>query len=252
MLWHKAWIDTRWRFLIGLVVLVGLAIENVFYFSSAQTLNLGAVPGAAGWLADQLREIAHLSQSFGGYIWVQFVRQNLAQPWIILAALLGADGLVSGRRGGLFTLSLPVSRSRLCAVRVATDLAELALLALVPMGIVSVVAPAVGHAYALADALVYGIGVFLGGAVFYALALWLSTVFNDRWRPIVISLAVAAGLIFCRNLTPALSAFSPVSVMAGESYFRTGEPAWAGLLAWPLVSAGLIFAAVRSIQARDF
>jgi ABC-type transport system involved in multi-copper enzyme maturation permease subunit len=252
MLWHKAWIDTRWRFLIGLVVLVGLAIENVFYFSSAETLNLGAVPGVAGWLADQLREIAQLSHSFGGYIWVQFVRQNLEQPWIILAVLLGAEGLVSGRRGGLFTLSLPVSRGRLCAVRVATDLTELALLAFVPMLLVSFVAPAVGHSYALTDALVYAIGVFLGGVVFYALALWLSTVFNDRWRPIVIILAVAAGLIFCRSLTPALSALSPVSIMAGESYFRTGEPAWTGLLGWPLVSAGLIFAAVRSIQARDF
>ena len=251
MLWHKAWIDTRWRFLIGLGVLVGLAIENVFYFSSAQTVILGVV-GATGWLTNQLREIAQLSQSFGGYIWVQFVRQNLAQTWIILAVLLGAEGLVSGRRGGVFTLSLPVSRGRLCAVRVATDLAELALLALVPMVVVSLAAPAAGHSYALSDALIYGLGLFLGGAIFYALALWLSTVFNDRWRPIVISLAVAAGLIVWRSLTPALSAFSPLSILAGESYFRTGQPAWAGLVAWPLVSAGLIFAAVRCIQRRDF
>ena len=63
-----------------------------------------------------------------------------------------------------------MSRRRVYAVRAATDLAELFLLALIPMLLITLAAPAIGHSYALADALVHGIGIFVGGTVFYCLA----------------------------------------------------------------------------------
>ena len=253
MLWHKAWLDTRWRFLIGLGLLTCTVLANVLSYASVpELLELAAHADPKGALAREINETVRLSGSFHGFVWDQVVRHNLQYLWTLFAALLGADGPLSRRRGALFTLSLPVSRRRLFTVRAASGLLELSALALIPMLVVPLAAPAVGQTYPLADALVHGASIALGGAVFYCLALLLSTVFEDRWRPMVITLAlvVAAGL--SSELIPALGAFNPVSVMAGESYFFSGTPAWGRLFVWLCVSAGILYAAVRSIESRDF
>jgi ABC-2 type transport system permease protein len=192
------------------------------------------------------------SSSFRGFIWVQLVRQNLSYLWIVFAVLLGAEGPFSHRTSAIFTLSLPVSRREVFTVRAATDLAELGVLAFIPLLLIPLAAPVVGYTYALADALVYGMQIFAGGAVFYCLALWLATAFGDRWRPMVITLAAAVAGNLCANFIPVLAPFSPATVMIGESYFRTGMPAWAGMCLWLGVSAAVLYAAVRSIESRDF
>jgi ABC-2 type transport system permease protein len=253
MLWYKAWLDTRWRFLIGLALLTCTALANVLSYASAQEwLELAAHADPKGALAREINEAVQLSGSFHGYVWDQVVRHNLQYLWTLFAVLLGADGPLSRRRGALFTLSLPVSRRRLFTVRAASDLLELSALALMPMLVIPLAAPAVGQTYPLADALVHGASIALGGAVFYCLALLLSTVFEDRWRPLVITLALAVTAGVCSELIPALAAFSPVSVMAGESYFFSGTLAWGRLFVWLCVSAGILYAAVRSIETRDF
>jgi ABC-type transport system involved in multi-copper enzyme maturation permease subunit len=241
--------DTRWRFLIGLGVLTCSALAVVLGYSYVQEI---LAANSKGPLAAEISSVAQLSNTFRGYIWVQFIRQNLLQLWTVFAVLFGAEGLISQRRGALFMLSLPVSRGRLCAVRAATDLAELCVLALIPMLLISLVAPAAGHSYALADAAVHGFGIFAGGAVFYCLALLLATSFRDRWRPIVLSLAAAVMVYLGLRLMPALEPFGPVSVMAGDTYFRTGTPAWAALSAWLACSAAMLYLAVRNVVARDY
>ena len=54
-----------------------------------------------------------------------------------------------------------------------------------------VFSPAIGERYSLIDVAVYGVCLFLGGAVFFSLALLLSTVFDDLWRPLLLTCAVA-------------------------------------------------------------
>jgi hypothetical protein len=253
MLWYKAWRDTRWRFLIGLGLLIFTALLSVLIYDSVRgELRLVLIAGAKGPLAAEINRVNQLSATFRGYIWVQFISQNLFNLWIVFAVLLGAEAPLSQRRAAAFTLSLPVSRRRLCSVRIATDLAELGALALIPMLLVVLLAPAVGQTYALGDAVVHGMHMVAGGAVFYGLALLLSTVFDDRWRPIIIPLAVAVVIILCKTFIPASAPFSPAGVMNGESYFRTGTPAWAGLLIWLGVSIGLLYRAARSVELRDF
>jgi hypothetical protein len=252
MLWYKAWLDTRWRFLIGLALLTCTVLANVLSYASVpELLELAAHADPKGALAREINETVQLSGSFHGFVW-GVVRHNLLYLWALFAALLGADGPLSRRRGALFTLSLPVSRGRLFTVRAASGLLELSALALIPMLVVPLAAPAVGQTYPLADALVHGASIALGGAVFYCLALLLSTVFEDRWPPLVITLASAVAAGVCSELIPALAPFSPVSVMTGESYFFSGTPAWGRLFVWLCVSAGMLYAAVRSIETRDF
>jgi hypothetical protein len=253
MLWYKAWRDTRWRFLIGLGILTGTVLANVLAYPSVHNLQGVSLPaGLSGELVHEIDWVTQLSSSFRGFVWVQLVRQNLPYLWIVFAVLLGAQGPLPRGTGAIFPLSLPVSRRRLCAVRAATDLVELGVLALIPLLLIPLAALLVGHTYALADALVHGIQILTGGAVFYCLALWLATIFGDRWRPIVITLAAAVAANICSNFIPALAPFSPATVMIGEDYFRTGVPAWAGMCIWLGISAAVLHAAVRSIEARDF
>src|SRR5438093_12928437 len=120
MLWHKAWLETRWRFIVGLVLLVFSACGSVLAYprvdellASAPKVEMGGVVGR------QVREVLELAREYRGYIWAQFFRQNLIQMWTLFAVLLGSGSVLSQAFGGgtLFTLSLPATRSRLVAAR---------------------------------------------------------------------------------------------------------------------------------------
>ena len=47
MLWYKAWLDTRWRFLIGLALLVSIALGNALSYPWAQAIFEAARHGSA-------------------------------------------------------------------------------------------------------------------------------------------------------------------------------------------------------------
>jgi ABC-2 type transport system permease protein len=253
MLWYKAWLDTRWRFLIGLGLLTVVALANVLSYPYVQgVMELALKAGSSSPVAHEIDRAAQLSSSFRGYVWAQVVHENLIFLWALFAVLLGADGPFSQRSGAVFTLSLPVSRRRLFTVRAATDLAELLLLALVPMLLIPLMAPVVGQSYAPADALVYSVAVFLGGAVFYCMTLLMSTLFEDRWKSIVLALAIVVVVQVCKDLLPAVTSFTPAGAMDGESYFRTGTLAWTGIAIWVAAAVALFHAAMRFIDARDY
>src|SRR5712692_8789311 len=119
MLWYKAWLETRWRFLIGLALLICSAAVTVLTYPRVLEL-LKAVPvvDLGGEIGRRINEAVTLARDYRGYLWSNWYRQSLMQLWTIFAVLLGTGGLLSQVSGGgaLFTLSLPVSRTRLLAV----------------------------------------------------------------------------------------------------------------------------------------
>ena len=59
MLWHKSWLETRWRFIIGLTVLACLAAGAVIaYPRVAALLPLVPAAGTGGEIGRRLREVA--------------------------------------------------------------------------------------------------------------------------------------------------------------------------------------------------
>jgi ABC-2 type transport system permease protein len=255
MLWYKAWLETRWRFLIGFVVLAFSACGVVIGYPTVLEL-MPLVPAAdvGGELGRRIREAAELARTYRGYVWSQWFGQNLVQTWTLFAVILGTGGLFSQAFGGgaLFTLSLPVTRNRLFGVRAATGLAELLALAVVPSLLLTVLSPAVGQTYGVADALIHGACLFIAGAVFFSLAFMLSTVFSDVWRPLLIALCAAFGLGLLEALSPDLSRFGLFKVMTAEVYFRDGGLPWLGLLASAAVSLMLLSVAARNLARHDF
>jgi hypothetical protein len=242
MLWQKFWMETRWRFLIGLAILVCSAGAAVFSWPTVvKLMPLASNLDFGGMVGRKLKETVELERTYRGYVWVQWVRQNFSQMGTLMAALLGAGGLLSQ---SLFTFSMPVSRNRLLWVRAATGLAELLVLAVAPSVVISVLSPTVGGSFGVADALVYGVCLFVGCAVFFSLATLLSTVFTDLWRPLLIALGVAAVL--------ALVPEGIFTVIGGYDWFYRGELPWVGLLACVVASASLLYCAAINFARHDF
>jgi beta-exotoxin I transport system permease protein len=255
MLWYKSWLETRWRFLIGLVLLLCSAAACVFtYPKVVELLKMMPTADLSGEIGRRISEAATLAREYRGYVWSTWFRQNLIQLWTIFAVLLGTGGLLSQVSGGgaLFTLSLPASRTRLLAVRAATGLAELLALAVVPSLLIPLLSPGVGETYSVGDTLVHSLCLFIAGSVFFSLAFFLSTVFNDVWRPLLIALSVAVVMALAEQVVDGLSRYSLFGVMSAERYFRGGGVPWPGLFLSVVVSAAVLYAAVLNLARRDF
>lgn len=251
MLWYKSWLETRWRFLIGLALLMCSAGALVLTYPRVQEL-LPLVPAvdAQGELGRRIREAVELSREYRGFVWAQGFRQNLSQMGTLFAVLLGTGGLFSSG-AALFTLSLPATRREQLRVRAATGLGEWLLLALVPAVVIVLMSPAIGESYSLGAALIHGLCLFVAGAVFFSLAVLLSTWFTDVWRPLLIALGIAAAIAVVEQFSPAAGR-GLFAVMSGETYFRSATVPWFGLAAAAALSAALLYGAAANIEHRDF
>jgi ABC-type transport system involved in multi-copper enzyme maturation permease subunit len=253
MLWHKAWIDTRWRCLIGLAVLLLSAMGTVFGYQlvSSKALDISS-PQGSGMVAAAIREALELSRTFKGYVWLNAFSQNLSQLATLFAILLGAGALRSEAPGTLYTLSLPFSRRALMTTRAATGLAELLAMTMVSALAIAVLAPAIGERYPVVDALVHGVCLFAGTAVFFSLTFLLSTWFPDPWRPPIIACGIAVVIAMIETLFSGVAPLGIYHVIHGESYFRGNGIPWLGLLVVVALSAVLLRLAIATIERQDF
>ncbi|PWU06837.1 MAG: hypothetical protein C5B51_11445 [Terriglobia bacterium] len=255
MLWYKSWLETRWRFLIGFAVLICSACSIVFVYPQvAKLVPLASAIDAGSELGREIREGAAQASDYRSYIWSQWFGQGLPQLWLLFATLLGTGCLLSksSGRAALFTLSLPVSRNRLAAVRAAAGLAEVLVLAFIPSLAIPLFSQAVGQSYGAGSALIYSVCLFVTGSIFFSLAFLFSTLFDDVWRPWLLSLAAAGSLRLLELAFHARAPYSIFGVMHGEDYFRSGELPWLGLFTGALISAAILYGAARSLARADF
>jgi ABC-2 type transport system permease protein len=257
MLWHKAWLETRWRFVSALFILTVVAGSNVYDYLATQQLLPGlnvatGTPAAeATGLAGAIREAIDIQKDFRGFVWYQAFRQNLTQMGVFFAVLLGCGGLLSESAKGsaLFTLSLPVTRKQLLGAKAGLGLVQLFAISIVPPLAISILAPTVGQRFSVIDALAHGACIFVVATVFFSLASFLSTLFADIWRPMLIAIGIACAAAVASFLAPQLSIFS---VMNGESYFRNGTLPWAGMLTSAVLATALLYSAAETLERRDF
>jgi hypothetical protein len=92
----------------------------------------------------------------------------------------------------------------------------------------------------------------MAGTVFFSLAVLLSTMFSDVWRPWLLACAVAMVLALSVLVIPELSRYSIFRVMSGEDYFRGRGLPWLGLLASSAVSAAMLWVAAKNVSRQDF
>jgi hypothetical protein len=122
----------------------------------------------------------------------------------------------------------------------------------VPSILIPLLSPAIGESYGVGAALAHGVCLFVTGAVFFSLALMLSTLFGDIWRPLLITLALAGTIMVLEEVSPGTGRWGIFRVMSGELYFRTGSMPWAALFVSAAASAALLYAAAVNLERRDF
>jgi ABC-2 type transport system permease protein len=255
MLWHKAWLETRGRFVTGLVVLTILAGGNVYEYVATQRMMPLAESLLSGTdsspLGAAIRDAVMVQREFRGFIWYNAFRDNLTQIGLLFAVLLGCGGLLAETKKGsaLFTLSLPVSRKQVLGARIGTGLAQCFAIAMIPPLVIPLLAPAIGQQFSLVDSLVHGVCLFFGGALFFSLASFLSTLFGDIWRPLLIAVSIACIAAIAQMALPEFGLFK---VMSGESYFRTGALPWMGFVTSAVLATALLYSAAETLERRDF
>jgi len=255
MLWHKAWLETRGRFIIGLLILTVLAGAKVYEYVVAQRMMPMAETVLSGAdkspLGNAIRDAITVQKEFRGFIWYTAFRDNLTQLGVLFAVLLGCGGLLAEAKKGsaLFTLSLPVTRKQLLGARVGIGLAQCFAIAMIPPLVIPILAPTVGQQFSVIDSLAHGLCLFFVGALFFSLASFLSTMFGDMWRPMLIAFLIACTAALAQAVWPDLGLFR---LMSGDTYFRTGSLPWMGFLTTAVLASALLYSAAETLERRDF
>jgi ABC-2 type transport system permease protein len=231
MLWHKAWLESRARFLLGV--------------ASVATAS--------------------------GYAWYrhQFVYQGLARTtFIMFCFVLAMGGLLRERAVGTapFTLALPFGRVRHVVTRAAVGGLQVAALAAVPALLVTLLPSAVGHPYPPRQALHFTAFWLAGGWTLFAVAFLASCLLPGEYTPFVVSWT----LFFAHTVTtqlarlthPALEGwvFTLQEIMSGfrvpyidaRTHALVGPFPAAIVATLGAIGVSLIAAAALSIARRDF
>jgi ABC-2 type transport system permease protein len=223
MLWYKAWLETRSRFLLGIVLVSAVTmffvLAHPFMIRQWQSdLVLHPDWPEPHWFRRALADYPY-------FLWHFLYAELLQNAWVLSAILLGLGGIareaVQGTAG--FTLSLPVSRRSLLAVRTVVAGAELVVLGFLPAILLPLGSALAGRSYPFASGLAHSALMVGGGLGFFGLTVLLSTVLRDEHTPMLIGVSAAALLFFV--LQP----------YAGDALRR---PIWARILDLPGLMAG--------------
>lgn len=247
MLWYKMWRESGTRFVISAAALLWLC-------------------GIVVLLQRQVRTHAGEPLSYAQYIWNAVYKANALDLYILLVIVLGLGGVLQERAQGTagFTLSLPVSRWRLTAVRAAIGLTQVAMLALLPALLVPLLSPFVGEAYPFAHALQFSLLWTGCGIVVYALAFFFSIILPGGYSPAIASVAALSIYSVLADLPllaryPALDLIDTMHGMQLSTFHGEGSLAalvtqlpWMALGLYALVTLGLVGMAGAIMARRDF
>jgi ABC-2 type transport system permease protein len=231
MLWYKGWLETRLKLLMSIGYLGFFMV-----MSHAQSLKVSGKPQSAG-----VESVLVTSTLFAAIF--------LAGAGIVTQPGLRASKGVHGST--LFTLSLPVSRFRLLAVRASLGWMEMAGavaafccgLWLLNPSLHSLVAPAT--MLEQAGTLI----ACLSSVYFYSVLL--ATLVEDQWR--IIGTAITFGVLAWLSA----SKYLPASVDIIHAMSK-GSPVLAHSMPWSAIgfsvglSVVLVFVALRIVQAREY
>src|SRR5215471_1563915 len=129
-MWYKAWLESRWRFVIGLMLVAGIAAVDI---------------GQADIIMPRL---GIPSNQFNQFVWHEYFTR-VSMVWTLSTLLLTVGGLVREHVLGtsLYSLSLPISRRRWLAIRTSVAFGQSFVLSLVPADVIPTVASLIGRSY---------------------------------------------------------------------------------------------------------
>lgn len=238
MLWYKAWLETRARFLISLFGTLTLCSFSVLHGEKQ----------AEPWTPRSYHNYI-LTDGYG----------LLAVMWVLAVTLLMMGGLLREQALGSasFTLGFPVSRRRHMLVRIGMGALQASVIAILPAAAMYLIASICSAPFSVSQNLFRLVLLLTGGAVFFAIALLVSSVVPGEYTPPVVALGVL--LLISGTLGDQKTRlFSPLAFMFGTEYLNrqssllVGPIPWIGAALWLCLAALLTWIAVRLMDQREF
>jgi ABC-2 type transport system permease protein len=242
MIWRKAWLESRGRFLLMAVALT-ITVLVAILDAERQMARYDRIP--------PMTFPRYVSIVYGGQI--QLV-------WVAACVLLGLGGLLREHAIGTaqYSLALPISRKRWMAVRAAIGITEAAILAFVPVIVIPVTAAATGRSYPPLQALNFSMLMLSSGIVFVFAGIFYSSLLPSDFAAVGLG-GISLYFVFNAqnylyswfphfNMSRLLSGFEFIDLRTG---FLTAWP-WSGILGSVAIAGALFWSAVELIQRRDF
>lgn len=240
MLWYKAWRECRGRFLVCLALCL-LPSLNLFFWQ--KTLLPGDIDDPSLYFKN---------------LYIHHV--GLSILWVLSAVLLGLGGLVREKAIGSssLTLSLPVSRTHLIAVRVCVGVSQAMALAAVPWIANLLISMFRGMPYSLSQAAYLVFLLVAVGIVCFAVGVFISSLVEGEYTAAALAYAPVVLQSYLLGSVDQLKKMD-IFVLAGggnyvnqQTYLFAGPLPWSIIFASILVSALMIFASVVVTHRRDF
>lgn len=248
MLWYKAWLETRGRFLCCLITITifsGVFVQHAIYISCSSAFPCN-------------QEGMHHASQVDFYRLLFIAQQYLVIIWILSVVLLGMGGLVREKATGasLLTLSLPVSRTHLLAVRVGVGALEAVTLGVVPWIAVTVVSSLARMPVLFTQVVSYVLLLIAGGLVYFAMAILVSSSVGGEYTAPAV--AFGAVLLTAIIFDAWLRRFNVWRLVSGDlsidrsTYLLSGHFPWMGILVSLCAAALMLLASTFLVQKRDF
>jgi len=229
MLWKKGWYETRTRLLFALALVVVIAV-----------LAMDPAPPAAG---------------SGPLVAATTI------PAMLAAILLAGAG-VKTQLGGLqrskglhgsmyYTLSLPVTRTRLFNVRVSLGLAETAVIQVLTWSAIWLVQPAIRAHPAPSDLLKHGVAEFFCVTAVYSLGVFFSSFLDEvyqHWATIFI----VVGTIVILSRVPLPASLQAFLVLSLASPLNTHTMPWIAMAVLLGMSETLLLIALKIVRSLEY
>jgi hypothetical protein len=234
MFWYKGWLETKFKLLLMLGCMAFYLV--VFYLMRTTAAPPGARPAAVfGLTATSFAVLL--------YTWLAGAGIN-TQP-----SLQAVKGL---HESTLFTLSLPVSRLRLLAVRASLGWLEMA------GGILAwcyggwFVLPVVRGSVSAVDMLEYVVALIVCASSLYFLSVLLGAFLDDQWRMWVTLMASGMIWMLCTFVRLPTSINVVRAAMGESSPLVAHTMPWMAMLCSLVLTAIFFVAAVKVVQLREY
>ena len=248
MLWYKAWLETRARFLTSLTtftVFSGIFVQHALYVSCSNTF-----PCAQGLiLPDKQRDLNFLLMVTQNYLVIM---------WVLAVVLLGMGGIVREKAIGTasLTLALPVSRLRILKVRVGMGVVQAIFLAVAPWITVLLVCWLAGLHVSITQVGLYVVLLLGGGLIYFAMAVLVSSLITGEYTAPAFAFGVV--LLTAIGFDAWLRRFSVWRLLNGDfsmdrnTYLLSEHLPWPGILASLSVATLILMASAIVVQRREF
>ena len=248
MLWYKAWLETRARFLTcfaTVVIFCTVFVHHALHVVCAESLSCSA----GLWDPARQAEVYRLL----------FINQQfLVFMWILSVVLLGMGGIV--REGAIGTaaptLALPVSRARLQGVRVGMGVLQAIALAVVPWLSVASVSILAGRPILMRQVASYILLLVAGGMVYFAMSILISSLIPGEYTApaVAFGIVILAAILFDEYLR-GLNVWRLVTgdfSVDHTTYLLSRHLPWLGILASLTCALLMFFASILAVQRREF